>query len=82
MSIHNPFSLHGFNSLTVWSQICCVYFDKVFPSLFFRWLQTDKRVIWAPGGDREVWHGQQARGWGRSRTGDWDPTSWAILDDS
>lgn len=36
MSIHNPFSLHGFNSLTVWSQICCVYFDRVFPSLFFR----------------------------------------------
>lgn len=85
MSIHNPFSFHGFNSLTIWSQICCVYFDKFFPSLGFCFsgdFQTNKQVIWPCGGDRGrvAW----ATSWwiGKNQTGDWDPTFWAILDDS
>ena len=59
--------------------------DKFFPSLGFCFsgdFQTNKQVIWPSGGDSGsvAW----ATSWwiGKNQNGDWDPTSWAILDDS
>lgn len=77
----------GLNPLTLWSQICCVYSDRLFPSLGFSRsgnFHTNKLMIWIlRRWQGEGWCGQQASGLRRTRVGLGAPrqTSWAILGD-
>lgn len=72
-----PISCHRLNFLTIWSQTCCVDFDKSLPSLGLTFpistirsqpvfqgdFETNKRVIWKPRRQQEEgWRGQQEDG--------------------